>query len=93
MKNMKHKMSHSPLKNVSSANLGHFSVVSLQMRYFSTYQYYIRIFPTYFTYIYIYLNMHNLSEKEPKSSENPIFYTQFKLRLKLRLSFKTMTQT
>ena len=29
-------------------------------------------------YRYIFLNIHNPSEKEPKTPENPIFKTQFK---------------
>ena len=72
-------MSHSPLKNVPSANfqtvvnwqMGHFSVVSLAFVYiFWLNLINILIFPIYYTYIY--LNINNLSEKELKSPETQI---------------------
>ena len=35
--------------------------------------------PMYYTFIYS--NIHNLSEKEPKTPENPIFKTQFETQI------------
>ena len=45
----------------------------------------IPICPIYYTYIYS--NIHNISEKELKSPENPIFKTQFKTQIKTQTQF------
>ena len=76
MENREQKMSHSPLKNVPSANLqivvnwqmGHFSVANgtfFDMSWFNLIS--IPISPIYYTYIYS--NIHNLSEKEAKAQK------------------------
>ena len=86
-------MSHSPLKNVPSANLQkftnwqmeHFSVASVTfiiscfLGFFWFNLINIPIFSIYYTYICS--NINNLSEKEPKTPEKPIF-----LRLRLRIT-------
>ena len=68
MENREQKMSHSPLKNVPSANLQ--IVVNWQMGHFFTSWFNLislPISPIYYTYIYS--NIHNLSEIEAKAQK------------------------
>ena len=74
------------VKNPQFVNwqMGHFSVAS--GTFFYIFWFNLINIPTFLIYYtYIYSNIHNLPEKEPKTPEKPIVKTQFKTQIETEI--------